>query len=159
MRIDKKLIKYNFSTRSGVGIRYIIIHDTGNTNKGANALAHYHYFNSGNKKASAHYFVDGEGVIQTVEDYHSAWHCGDGKGKYGITNSNSLGIEICINSDGNFESALINTHNLILFLMDKHKICKKNVLRHYDASRKVCPRTMSSDNWSGWFDFHNKLYC
>ena len=26
------------------------------------------------------------------------WHCGDGKNKYGITNANSLGIEICINS-------------------------------------------------------------
>ncbi len=159
MIINKKLIRYNYSTRGGVEIKYIIIHDTGNTNIGANALAHYNYFNGANRKASAHYFVDSDNIIQTVEDFNSAWHCGDGKGKYGITNSNSIGIEICINSDGDFASALLNTHNLILHLMDKHKICKKNVLRHYDASRKICPRTMSLDNWSGWFDFHSKLYC
>ncbi len=159
MIINKKLINFNYSNRGGVAIKYIIIHDTGNTNMGANALAHYNYFNSGDKKASAHYFVDSLGVIQTVEDFNSAWHCGDGRGKFGITNNNSIGVEICINSDGSFESALLNTHKLILFLMDKHSICKKNVLRHYDASRKICPRTMSYDNWSGWFDFHNNLYC
>ena len=159
MIIIKKLIKQNYSTRGGVGIKYIVIHDTGNRNIGANALAHFNYFNNSNRNASSHYFVDSESIIQTVDDFNSAWHCGDGKGRYGITNSNSIGIEICINSDGNFESALLNTHNLILFLLNKHKICKKNVLRHYDASRKLCPKTMSSDNWSGWFDFHSKLYC
>ena len=159
MIINKKLIRYNFSGRYGAEIKYIIVHDTGNTNKGANALAHYNYFNSGHRNASAHYFVDSEQVVQTVEDFHSSWHCGDGKGKYGIWNSNSIGIEICINSDGSFENTLVNTHNLILYLMDKHKICKKNVLRHYDASGKICPRSLSPDNWNGWFDFHNNLYC
>lgn len=159
MIIDKKLIRYNYSSRCGAEIKYIIIHDTGNTNKGANALAHYHYFNGGNRKASAHYFVDEERIVQTVEDFNSAWHCGDGKGKYGITNSNSIGIEICINSDGNFENALINTYNLILHLIEKYNICNRNVLRHYDASRKICPGTMSLDNWGMWLDFHGKLYC
>ena len=159
MKIEKKLIQYNYSSRCGAEIKYIIIHDTGNANKGANALAHYHYFNGANRKASAHYFVDSENIIQTVEDFNSSWHCGDGKGKYGIWNTNSIGIEICINSDGNYGNTLLNTHNLILYLMDKHQICKKRVLRHYDASRKICPRTMSEDNWSGWFDFHSKLYC
>ena len=51
-------------------------------------------------------FVDDSNIIQTV-DYtkNYSWHCGDGEGKYGITNKNSIGIEICVNSDGNYAKA------------------------------------------------------
>ena len=154
-----KHIKYNYSNRNNKKIKYIVIHDTGNPRKAANAEAHFRYFNQKGRNASAHYFVDSHESLQLVADHHSAWHCGDGKGKYGITNSNSIGIEICINSDGNFENALINTYNLILHLIEKYNICNRNVLRHYDASRKICPGTMSLDNWGMWLDFHGKLYC
>jgi N-acetylmuramoyl-L-alanine amidase len=104
LAITKKLISYNFSSRNKQAILYIVIHDTGNPRAGADAEAHYRYFNGGNRGASAHYFVDASSIIQTVEDYNASWHCGDGQGKYGITNQNSVGVEICINADGDDET-------------------------------------------------------
>ena len=153
MDIIKKLIKYNTSSRQGVDIKYIVIHDTGNTKKSANANNHYLYFNGGNRNASAHYFIDDKEIVQTVEDEVASWHCGDGKGKYDVTNSNSIGIEICVNSDGNYLMAVQNTIELTRQLMDKHNIPLDRVIRHFDASKKICPRSMSSNNWEGWRAF------
>lgn len=79
--IQQKIIKYNF-TKGRTGVDYIVIHDTGNTNAGADAEAHYNYFGGANRNASAHYFVDDHQIIQVIEDSNAAWHCGDGKGKY-----------------------------------------------------------------------------
>jgi N-acetylmuramoyl-L-alanine amidase len=155
--IKKKLIKYNYSSRNNKRIEYIVIHDTGNTSKGAGADNHYRYFNGGNRNASAHYFVDDKEIIQTVEDANASWHCGDGKGKYGITNSNSIGVEICINSDGDYEKAVANAIELVKHLMDKHNIPIEKIVRHYDASRKICPRTMSCNNWERWEAFKQSL--
>ncbi|MDU5184622.1 MAG: hypothetical protein E6214_04970 [Peptoniphilus harei] len=44
MLIEKKLIRYNFMKRAGnVTPRFIVVHDTGNPNPGADALAHFRY--------------------------------------------------------------------------------------------------------------------
>lgn len=155
--INKKLIKYNYSSRNNESIKYIVIHDTGNTSKGAGADNHYRYFNGGNRNASAHYFVDDKETIQTVEDNNVSWHCGDGKGKYDITNQNSIGVEICVNSDGDYDKAVANTVELVKHLMKKHNISIDRVVRHYDASRKICPRSMSSNNWAKWNEFKKNL--
>ena len=60
MQIEKKLIKYNHS-----GINkpaYIVIHETDNTDIGADAERHYKYFNGGDRGTSAHYVVDDKQV-------------------------------------------------------------------------------------------------
>ena len=157
MNINKKLIKYNFSSRNGIKVKYIVVHDTGNPRNGAGAQNHYLYFNGGNRNASAHYFVDDKEIIQTVEDFNASWHCGDGKGRYGITNSNSIGIEICINEDSDFDKALGNAIVLIRYLMGKYNISKEMVVRHFDASRKVCPKSMSDMGWRKWSEFWCKI--
>ena len=157
MNINKKLVKYNFvKGRSGQQIKYIVIHDTGNQSPTATAAAHFNYFNGGNRQASAHYFVDEKEILQIIEDSDTAWHCGDGKGKYGITNSNSIGIEICIN-DGNYDTEIKKTIELTKYLMKKYNIPLENVVRHYDASRKLCPAKMSKNNWEGWKAFKAQL--
>ena len=137
--IQKKIIKYNYSNRNGRKIEYIVVHDTGNTGKGADVNAHFNFFNGADRQSSADYFVDDHSIGQFVEDWNYSWHCGDGKGRYGITNSNSIGIEICINSDGNYVQAVKNTAELVRFLMNKYNIDINHVVRHYDASRKSCP--------------------
>lgn len=30
-------------------------------------------------------------------------------------------------------------------------------MRHYDASRKICPQSMSADNWQKWWSFKSRL--
>ena len=158
MEIIKKHVKYNYSQRTDK-IKYIVIHDTGNTGKGADANAHFNYFNGGNRNASAHYFVDDKRVVEIIEPkHHSAWHCGDGKGKYGITNNNSIGVEICINSDGNFDKAFSNSIDLVKQLMGVFGIDSAHVVRHYDASRKNCPATLiSGSKGHTWDEFKKKL--
>ena len=142
--ISKMLIKYNYSSRGGRKIEYIVVHDTGNSGKGADVDAHFNFFNGADRQSSADYFVDDHKIGKFVEDWNYSWHCGDGKGRYGITNSNSIGVEICINSDGNYRQAVKNAAELVKYLMDKYNIPLSRVVRHYDASRKNCPAQIIS---------------
>ncbi len=153
MNVIQKQIAYNRSERTSV-IKYIVIHDTGNESKGADALAHFNYFNTGDRQASADFFVDDKQIIR-VNDYNTyyTWHCGDGKGKYGITNQNSIGIEICVNSDGDYTKAFNNAAELTKQLMKELNIPADRVVRHYDASRKSCPASMKDNNWERWSEF------
>jgi len=151
-------IKYNRSNRGGTPIRYIVVHDTGNPSRGANATAHYNYFNGGDRSSSADFFVDDTQVL-CVNDYYKfyTWHCGDGRGKYGITNRNSVGIEFCINVDSDRDKTLERTAQLVRELMQELNIPIERVVRHYDASRKNCPQSMSGNGWAQWYEFKEKL--
>lgn len=151
-------IKYNRSNRGGTPIKYIVVHDTGNPSRGANATAHYNYFNGGDRSSSADFFVDDTQVL-CVNDYYKfyTWHCGDGRGKYGITNRNSVGIEFCINVDSDRDKTLERTAQLVRELMQELNIPIERVVRHYDASRKNCPQSMSKNGWAQWYKFKEKL--
>ena len=151
-------IKYNRSNRGGTPIKYIVVHDTGNPSRGANATAHYNYFNGGDRSSSADFFVDDTQVL-CVNDYYKyyTWHCGDGRGKYGITNRNSVGIEFCINVDSDRDKTLARTAQLVRELMQELNIPIDRVVRHYDASRKNCPQSMSGNGWAQWYKFKEKL--
>lgn len=37
--------------------------------------------------------------------------------------------------------------------MIKYDIPLKNVVRHYEANRKISPGTMAANNWLGWAKF------
>lgn len=154
--IQVKLVKYNFTTRS-TKPSYICIHDTGNPGAGANN--HYLYFNGSNRGASADYFVDSDNIIQIIDtDNYYSWAVGDGNGKYGITNGNSVSIEMCLEKDGYPSAATIqNIIDLTKYLMNKYNINADKVVRHYDASRKTCPNSFSANSWAKWTSFKNSL--
>ena len=143
-------IAYNKSNRYEK-IKYIVIHDTGNKSKGADAPAHFNYFNTGNRNASADFFVDDKQALQ-VNAYNKfyTWHCGDGKGRNGITNSNSVGVEICVNCDGDFEKAKKNAQTLVKRLMKELDIPIDRVVRHFDVSGKNCPQSFSVSDWENF---------
>ena len=87
--------------------KYITIHETGSFGKGANAKAHAKYIKSddaANRPASWHFTVDDTEIYQHLPLNENGWHAGDGES--GIGNRQSIGIEICVNSDGNFEKAV-----------------------------------------------------
>lgn len=155
LEIQKKISAYNHSSRNGSSIKYIVLHYTGN--KGDTAKDNATYFGGGNRGASAHYFADDNEIVQVVEEYNASWSVGDGAGEYGITNRNSLSIEMCCNSDGEVsEKTEVNALELVKSLMDKYNISTTNIVRHYDASRKICPN-WSSNNWDRWLNFKKKL--
>ena len=158
INIIKKYVKYNFSKRQGA-IKYIVIHDTGNKSAGADALAHYHYFNNANRNASAHYFVDNNEIIEIINPkINRAWHCGDTK-KSPITNDNSIGVEMCVNMDSDFTKTFNKTVELVKYLMKEYNIPLSNVVTHNDVSGKICPYSLLKDKTNGLtFDkFKNAL--
>lgn len=157
LNIEKKQIAYNRVARTSA-IKYIVIHDTANKSKGADADAHFKYFNGGNRNSSADFFVDDKKILQ-VNNYkkYYTWQVGDGKGKYGITNQNSIGVEICINADGDYDKAFLNAVELTKHLMKELGIPAERVVRHYDASRKNCPASMSANSWAKWKEFKDKI--
>ena len=155
LTIQKMISDYNFSSRQGSDIEYLIFHYTGN--KGDTALNNAKYFNACNRNASAHFFVDDENIYQVVNLNNSAWAVGDGKGAYGILNRNSVSIEMCCNSEGFIsETTEANALELGKYLMDLYGIDLDHVVRHYDASRKICPN-WTNNNWERWLNFKSKL--
>jgi N-acetylmuramoyl-L-alanine amidase CwlA len=159
--ITKDLISNNYSKGVVIKPLFIIIHETGNPGKGADAMSNRNYFqNNPQAQASAHFCVDDHSIVQCLETNQRGWHIGV---IYGhpvnnplATNSNSVGVEICTNSDGNFAKARANAIDLTKYLMTALSIPASNVIRHYDACLKHCPSTML-DNPQMWLDFKDGL--
>lgn len=122
---------------------YITIHNTANTSKGADAEAHSRLCKNGGGAygVSWHFTVDSTGVIyQHLPLNENGWHAGDGGS--GTGNRKSIGIEICENSDGNFEKALGYAVELVAKLMKDHGIPLAKVVPHKHWSGKQCPRKL-----------------
>lgn len=136
--------KYNVtkcsSNRRANGlVKYIVVHYTGTS---ASALNNVKYFSGGNRNASADYFIDKDGTIYKFNGDCSSyytWHCGDGKGKYGVSNSNSIGIEVVSAGEEYTQAQKESLRALVTAIMDDYGVSASNVVRHYDASRKSCP--------------------
>lgn len=146
--MEIKLIEPSRSNRPSANkVEYITIHETGNYAKGANALSHADYLNSTaaeNDKVSWHYTVDDSMVVQHIPDGEIAWHSGTTKG-----NQVSIGIEICVNSDGDFEKALKNAAELVKSLLEKHNLTIDKVVQHYFWNGKDCPKTIrATGRWN-----------
>lgn len=160
------------NTRALNTIKYIAIHYT--ANDGDTALSNAKYFARGNRGASAHYFVDSNNIVQSVEDNYVAWSVGGSKysdcsktggGKfYGkCNNNNSLSIEICDDIKNNAiyptEATINNVIDLVRTLMKKYNISINNVIRHFDVTGKKCPMYWCGDSQKNakWQDFKNRI--
>ena len=150
MKINKRLSTTNVTLNAN-NPKCIIIHETDNTSSGAGAETHCKAQANGNiGKASVHYYVDDTGVYQAVEHKHATWNCGDGNNRYGINNKNTISIEICVNSDSDYNKAVDNAVELVRYLKNGYySNCK--VVRHYDASRKNCPRRILANGYWNTF--------
>lgn len=159
----KKQIIANRTTKTRVksDIKAIVIHYTGNSSKGANAKAHYNYWYNTNRNSSCDVVIDDHSIWKINDWYkYYMWQIGDGKGKYGWWNKDVIGIEMCINSDGDFNKTVENTIAYIRYLHQNGY--NKTLIRHYDASRKLCPKMFVDLNIKGlnkaYTDFRNKVF-
>lgn len=94
--------------------KYLTIHETANTARGANAEAHAKYlYNQATKgtfrTASWHFTVDDKQIYQHLPTNENGWHAGDGGGS---GNRESIGIEIAVNQDGDYNKAVENAQKL-----------------------------------------------
>ena len=139
-------------------MKYVTIHDTGNTNAGAGALNHAKYLkgdSAANGKISYHYTVDDTRVVQHLPDNETAYHAGDGPS--GPGNATSIGVEICINSDGNLTAATDRAARLTAKLCKDHNIPIENVVQHNHWSGKNCPKLIRSGKPYSWDVFISKV--
>jgi N-acetylmuramoyl-L-alanine amidase CwlA len=138
---------------------YITVHETGNKSVGANAQMHARYLKgstANDAPVSWHFTVSSEQIYQHLPVIESAFHAGDGG--QGVGNRQSIGIEICVNSDGNFEKAKANAQWLIKKLMAERSIRIENVVQHNHWSGKNCPSTMRNTNtWKPFIDGIQKV--
>lgn len=135
----------NYQKGRSFPINWICLHFTSNNGDTAQNNADFFARESG-LRASAHYFVDPNGVVQSVKDGDTAWHCGRERGgSYynDCRNANSIGIEMCsVIRNGVYvipEETMKRAAKLTRELMAKYHIPVSRVCRHYDVTRKNCP--------------------
>lgn len=149
----------NYTNSSSRTVSHIVIHYTGN--KSDSSLANSKYFQTANRKASAHFFVDNTAIYQSVELRDSAWSIGCSQGyKTSARNTNTINIEMCCTA-GNYlvsEQTQINSAYLCAEMCKLVGITANTVdtyvLRHYDCvkSNKQCPKQYVT-NPAQWTQF------
>jgi N-acetylmuramoyl-L-alanine amidase len=142
---------YSRPQRPLKAVKGVVIHYTGNA--GASAEANRRYFESlkdQNKLwASAHYIVGINGeIIHCVPDNEMAYHAGAKKYRAEALkrlstypNDSALGIELCIDRNGQFtEATLQSGRELAGRLLAEHGLTRDDLWRHFDITGKVCPK-------------------
>lgn len=131
-------------------VRYIVMHYTANNGDTARNNCDY-YHRVGGLQASAHYFVDEHGAMQSVRECDTAWHCGARAYWHPeCRNANSIGIEMCSRkrADGSYyikPETVANAAALAREIMQRYGIDTEHVVRHYDVTGKRCPMPWVDD--------------
>lgn len=158
--IEKKLLKLNKFSRAGIKLKKvngIVVHYT--ANPGTDALENRDYFNNlpklnkGKTKAnsiyaSSHFIIGLAGqIVQCIPTDEMSYASND-------RNSDTISIECChMDKSGEFTK---NTYQslveLVTFLCIKFDLDANSVIRHYDVTKKACPKYFV-DNEDAWTDF------
>lgn len=142
-------------------VRYIVMHYTANNGDTARNNCDY-YHRVGGLQASAHYFCDEHGAMQSVREGDTAWHCGARAYWHPeCRNGNSIGIEMCSRkrADGSYyikPETVANAATLAKDIMQRYGIDTDHVLRHYDVTGKRCPMPWVDDP-AQWVAFKEML--
>lgn len=147
--VEVDLIPKGKQNRPGteLEVKYITIHNTDNTDRGADARRHALFLrNVGHRVdpktkrkiwVSWHFTVDGERVVRHLPLNERGIHAQRG-------NSQSIGIEICMNPETDEQAANLSAARLVAALLGDHKLELSAVVPHsrwYD--KKHCPRRLT----------------
>ena len=122
--------------------KYITVHDTANKSRGADAAAHAKYIKRISDLTSWHYTVDDKVIYQHLPDNEKSYHTSSA-----TANESSIAIELCVNTDGDFERTKANAAWLIQMLISKYGIPAKNILAHRDWTGKEYPASLRGKDW------------
>jgi len=106
-----------------------VIHST--ADPGATAQNEHDFFNSGDRQASAHYFVDWSQTINTVPELEQAWHAGP------TANRKYLSAEMCEPETYNpvqFLETWLRTISLVSDACRRYGWGKDKIFSHADIS-------------------------
>ena len=135
----------------------VTIHNTDNSGVGADAKAHANLLKNSwkNKQQSWHFAVDEDGAYQSIPTDEIAWHAGDGG--TGKGNTQTIAIEICMNSDGNLEKATDNAAQLAAQQLKEKGLSADKIYQHHDWSGKNCPSQIRAGKPYSWNTFKAKV--
>ena len=175
--IKEKILPYTYGKqRTGIkktSTEYVVVHDTGNSSKGANAEMHDRYItnlnnNAGSTYISWHYTIDDSEIIQHLPLDEVAYHAGDGSTVFGdIWNSttygktdcigggnrNGIGIETCVDNGSDYTRTMRLTAKRVAELLIEYNLTIDRVKQHWHFSGKNCPQVMRENN--RWDEFLN----
>lgn len=132
--------------------RYITIHETANPKQGADAVMHGRWLLNlaadGADEPSWHYTVDDHQIVQHMPITLAGYHAGDGGN--GTGNMQSIGIELCVNSDGDIQKTRDNAAWLVRKLRGETGIPVDRVVQHNHWSGKNCPTLLRQSGWAAF---------
>lgn len=154
--IEEKYLPINPHSRVGelrIATKQIVIHYVANA--GSSAENNWKYFKNSGVNASSNFIVGLNGeIIQCMPISEVSYHAGKKEVNY-----NSIGIEVCHpGSDGKFSEATYDSLiKLVSWLCKRYGISRKNVIRHYDVTGKLCPLYYAGEPGSEGYDHWEKF--
>ncbi|MDR4997910.1 N-acetylmuramoyl-L-alanine amidase [Brevibacillus parabrevis] len=156
MQITEMLLT-NQTARPGTKIvpKGLVIHWTANEGKGADAVANRNYFNKPTTEASAHYCVDDKQIVRCLPENEMGYHVGAKSYKAEALqklstypNNCTIGIEMCVNQDGDFRAMYQRTVELAADILKRYGWSVDKLWRHFDITGKNCPAYFVSDDFA-----------
>lgn len=142
----------------------VVLHWTGNTSKGANAMANRDWFESfRGYKVAAHLLVDDKAIVEAVPFNEIAYHAGSATNNTPLAkqlfnsqqNAYLLGLEWCVNQDSNGAETYRNVIGVMGFLFSLYGWGFDKMFRHYDMTGKLCPAFFCDDQIARQFGMGN----
>ena len=144
-------------TMDGGTFASVTIHETGNTNAGADAIMHWQFVKNGGGeyRVSFTYSVDDKRAVQILKENQINYAQGTSQG-----NRTSLSIETCVNKNGVWPKTLDNLCKLVAAILVANgkpvTFIKQSIRQHHSWYGKNCPTKIRSEGiWSGlleWVD-------
>lgn len=126
----------------------ITVHNTGNRRPGADARAHARYVKKPTTRVSWHFTVDDARIIKHLPMNEVGWHAG----RRG--NAASIGIETCMNSDGDQKKTDDRLVSLVAHLVVRLGMkVDEDVVTHFSWTTKKCPELLLPT----WKDFLRRV--
>lgn len=132
-------------------MRYVVVHWVANPKTSAQANRNFFENRKEGKTGygSAHYIIDPKETLRCIPEDEIAYHVGaelyppwavQHIGTY--PNAWTIGIELCHEDwEGSFQyDVLAQAVDLTRDLLERHKLTKQNIIRHYDVTGKNCPK-------------------
>lgn len=146
--LQQRIVPQDHAIRSQLPMEplWITIHETANTNPGADAEMHARYIltqEAIDRQVLWHATVDQDEIIQHLPWNEVGWHAGDGYNGNG--NRKSIGIELCVNRDADFAKTQRLGAKLVAQLVKTIPSLKpfpECVVQHNRWSGKDCPHQL-----------------
>lgn len=111
--------------RGGKSVQFLAVHYTDGDGSAKNNCV---YFNRESVGSSAHYFIDDEGIWQSVRDEDTAYAVGNFD-----MNQRSISIEVVSSGEDFSNAEIAHLAELVQSLVRRYDIKPENVIRHYDC--------------------------